>query len=76
MFRGNETISGFDDELAKAMNAENLRQEERPLRVQGVHFLPAVTTHADRYTPTDRYTRPVRSVGLWRRRGAARGGGG
>ena len=28
MFRGNETSSGFDDELAKAMNAENLRQEE------------------------------------------------
>ena len=28
MFTGNETISGFDDELAKAMNAENLRQEE------------------------------------------------
>jgi len=55
MFRGNETISGFDDELAKAMNAENLRQEEHIELIASENYASPRTLEAQGSVLTNKY---------------------
>ena len=55
MFRGNETISGFDDELAKAMNAENLRQEEHIELIASENYASPRTLAAQGSVLTNKY---------------------
>ena len=55
MFRGNETISGFDDELAKAMNAENLRQEEHIELIASKNYASPRTLEAQGSVLTNKY---------------------
>ena len=55
MFRGNETISGFDDELAKAMNAENLRQEEHIELIASENYASPRTLDAQGSVLTNKY---------------------
>ena len=55
MFRGNETISGFDNELAKAMNAENLRQEEHIELIASENYASPRTLEAQGSVLTNKY---------------------
>ena len=55
MFRGNETISGFDDELAKAMDAENLRQEEHIELIASENYASPRTLEAQGSVLTNKY---------------------
>ena len=55
MFTGNETISGFDDELAKAMNAENLRQEEHIELIASENYASPRTLEAQGSVLTNKY---------------------
>ncbi len=55
MFRGNETISGFDIELAKAMNAENLRQEEHIELIASENYASPRTLEAQGSVLTNKY---------------------
>ena len=55
MFKGNETISGFDDELAKAMNAENLRQEEHIELIASENYASPRTLEAQGSVLTNKY---------------------
>ena len=55
MFIGNETISGFDDELAKAMNAENLRQEEHIELIASENYASPRTLEAQGSVLTNKY---------------------
>ncbi len=55
MFRGNETISGFDDELAKAMNAENIRQEEHIELIASENYASPRTLEAQGSVLTNKY---------------------
>lgn len=55
MFTGNETISGFDNELAKAMNAENLRQEEHIELIASENYASPRTLEAQGSVLTNKY---------------------
>ena len=42
MFVGNESIAGFDDEMAEAIKAETLRQEQHIELIASENYVPRV----------------------------------
>ena len=55
MFKGNETISGFDDELAEAILAENNRQEEHIELIASENYASPRTLEAQGSVLTNKY---------------------
>ena len=55
MFKGNETISGFDDEVAEAISAENTRQEEHIELIASENYASPRTLEAQGSVLTNKY---------------------
>ncbi len=55
MFDGNETISGFDNELAEAIKAENIRQEEHIELIASENYASPRTLEAQGSVLTNKY---------------------
>ena len=55
MFKGNETISGFDDEVAEAISAEKTRQEEHIELIASENYASPRTLEAQGSVLTNKY---------------------